>query len=63
MSEGNGVNKGFWAGFDLLLGGLLLILAVILSLMGIDWRLVGVFGACFTIWGVIEFIRDSRRKN
>ncbi|MEE2718518.1 MAG: hypothetical protein VX727_01895 [Planctomycetota bacterium] len=54
------MSKGFWAGFDLVLGGLLIILAVILSLLGQDWRLVGVLGAGFTLWGIFEWIRGDR---
>lgn len=55
------MKKRFWAGFDLLLGGLLIILAVILSVLGQDWRLVGVLGGCFVLWGIYEVIRDLRR--
>lgn len=55
------MKKGFWSGFDLLLGGLLIILAVILSVTGQDWRLVGVLGGCFVLWGIYEVIRDQRR--
>ncbi len=54
------MSSRFWTGFDLLLGGLLIILAVILSVLGQDWRLVGVLGAGFTLWGLYEWIRGDR---
>ena len=54
------MSSRFWTGFDLLLGGLLIILAVILSVLGQDWRLVGVLGAGFTLWGLYEWIRGGR---
>ena len=52
------MTRGFWAGVDLLLGGLLLLVAFVLGMMDYDWRMVGVLGACFVVWGVIELIRD-----
>ena len=52
------MSRGFWAGVDLLLGGILLLAAFLLGMMDYDWRMVGVLGACFVVWGVIEFIRD-----
>ena len=52
------MNGRFWAGFDLLLDGLLIILAVVLSMFDQDWRLVGVLGGGFVVWGVIELVRD-----
>ena len=52
------MSRGFWAGVDLLLGGLLLLAAFVLGMMDYDWRMVGVLGACFVVWGVIELIRD-----
>lgn len=52
------MSRGFWAGVDLLLGGLLLLLAFLLGMLDYDWRMVGVLGAGFTLWGVYELIRD-----
>ncbi|MDG2292604.1 MAG: hypothetical protein P8L37_08080 [Phycisphaerales bacterium] len=52
------MTRGFWAGVDLLLGGLLLLAAFVLGMMDYDWRMVGVLGACFVVWGVIELVRD-----
>ena len=52
------MSRGFWAGVDLLLGGLLLMAAYLLGVFGYNWRMVGVLGVCFTVWGVIEFVRD-----
>ena len=49
----------FWAGVDLLLGGLLLLAAFMMGTFGYDWHLLGVLGVGFTIWGVIGFVRDS----
>ncbi len=48
----------FWAGVDLLLGGLLLLAAFAMGALGYDWHLVGVLGVGFTVWGIIEFVRD-----
>ena len=56
------MSKGFWAGVDLLLGGLLLLAAFMLGMFGYDWRVIGVLGVCFTVWGVIEFVRDRLKS-
>ena len=52
------MTRGFWAGVDLLLGGLLLLAAFLLGMFDYDWRMVGVLGFGFTVWGLIEFVRD-----
>ncbi len=52
------MTRGFWAGVDLLLGGLLLLAAFLLGMFDYDWRMVGVLGFGFTVWGIIEFVRD-----
>ena len=39
--------------------GVLLLAAFMMGTFGYDWHLLGVLGVGFTIWGVIEFVRDS----
>ena len=56
------MSRGFWAGVDLLLGGLLLLAAFMLGMFGYDWSMMGVLGVCFTVWGVIEFVRDRLKS-